>query len=393
MSSDHSPAALLFKRSRESTPSDLESDGNIRAPKKIKSNKEKATCRTQPAMAKYIIVHKVTCRQSGSTHTYHPESAYFLDTPSLDAGDSKATPLRGKRAIGNLQSYLKAYPQISFVIERVYQCTKFHDELAKAGQFREIEIEPVDAQDTMRLRPCLFVLETGASQAQPTQETMTISVSGALRYALEFCLFEGWNRYGALVAPYLQFYHARPRIQAVESHLTPEWKLEVRALYKYLEEQFSNEYAEADDLISQGFFTRPHFPNLFLAGDVLVSPQESDPIAMLARSMYSSTDAEITIECETWSFDGLFKKTENVVQISIPSGYSANDKISITSLTAIPLRIDTSGLKDVLKKRGEIFWSCWKGGLISYTAPTKGFDIQMVSTRDARPVGLQLTKF
>lgn len=382
------------------TDSDSESGGHeshcpsddANRPKRPKSDENKDGDLAETVATKYVILHTVLCPRSSAAHQHHPESACFLDTPSLDRGDSKATPLRGKHEIADLQSYLEDFPRISFVVERTYNCADFHDELEKSGKFRKIDIGPTGAQVAMQLRPYLFVLEADASQPEPTRETMSFPASEALKEALEFCLSEESISRNDLVAPYLQFYHARQLLTSGKRHLTPQWKIEIRALYAYLDERFGHEYAEADDLFSQGFFTTRHFLKLFGPGDVLVNTEKSDPVAMLAKRVLERQRSAITIECETWSFDGAFRKVERNVRISVPSKYHAHDMIPITSLDISPLHFNPRSLRDALQKRGEIFWKCRKPGLVSYNSPTKGFDIQVVSTRSFRLVGARHNK-
>lgn len=392
MSSTRSPTAPITKKGKLSTILESESSGDESQhpsqddsrPKKFNSDRDESGDRIQPVTAKYVILHTVLCPRSPSAHSDHPGTACFLDTPSLDRGDSKASPLRGKHEITDAQSYLEDFPQTSFVIERTYNCAEFHDELEKSGEFHKIDVGPISAKVSRKLRPYLFVLQTRARQPEATREIMSIPASGALENALTSFLSEDSISRDALVAPYLQFYHARRMRKTVEGRLSPQARLELGALYGYLEKEFGDEYAEADNLFSQGFFTKRHFLKLFGPGDILVNTEKSDPVAMLANRIVKREKTAIIIDCETWSFDGAFEKVIDAVRISTPSKYHAYEKIPITALKTSPLHFNPSTLRDTLQQRGEIFWKCRRPTLVTYNSPTRGFDTHVVSNTNLR---------
>lgn len=396
MSSTRSPAAHITEKGEFSTIPESESmvdkslsseDDSDSRVKRVNSDGDDSNDGIQPSAARYRILHRVLCPRSPSAHSEHPGTAYFLDTPSLDRGDSQASPLRGKLEIAESQSYLGDFPGISFLIERTYNCADFHDELEKSGEFHKINVGTISATVAKKLRPYLFVLETRARQPKATRETMSISASGVLGNTLKSFLSDETISRDVLVAPYSQFYHARRMLKTVEGRLPPQARLELGALYDYLEEQSGDEYAEADDLFSHGFFTKRHFQKLFGPGDVLVSMEKAEPVAMLAKRILKREKGAITIECESWSFDGAFKKTTDPVRISVPLKYHAHDKIPIKALNISPLHFNPTTLRDALQQRGEIFWKCRRPTLITYNSPTKGFDIHVVSTTSPRIVG------
>ncbi|KAJ6205482.1 AAA family ATPase [Bipolaris maydis] len=71
-----------------------------------------------------------------------------------------------------------------------------------------------------------------------------------------------------------------------------------------------------------------------------------------------------TIEAWSWSFDGEFKKTTQVLRLKI-AARTERVRIPITSLEIFPLKYDDTGLEARLKKRGEIFWKCRERYLVS----------------------------
>ena len=87
-------------------------------------------------------------------------------------------------------------------------------------------------------------------------------------------------------------------------------------------------------------------------------------------------NTRLELNCISWSFDEVFKKQSIVHTVAWPS---SDGLIAITSLEIFPLRYDTSGLENRLRKRGEQFWACRKRAFVSYDSPTPTFDVQTVS--------------
>lgn len=73
-----------------------------------------------------LIVHTVACSRTAAHADHHPRSSYF-DCPRLFTGDHKASALRGRYRIDNVEEYIEQHEELYMVINRVYSCEVYHE--------------------------------------------------------------------------------------------------------------------------------------------------------------------------------------------------------------------------------------------------------------------------
>jgi hypothetical protein len=83
-------------------------------------------------------------------------------------------------------------------------------------------------------------------------------------------------------------------------------------------------------------------------------------------------DSEIfpgTIDVSHWNFDGSFQRVEKTLSVSeIPS---MEEEFAITDLMIYPLSFAGQDLKQVMLRRGRMFWKCRKRNYVCYKNPAE----------------------
>jgi hypothetical protein len=336
----------------------------------------------------YIILHRVICerrRVDGEDHQSHPKQEDYLDVPRLFARDTRGSELRGQKPLINPQEYYDDHPEICAVVTKEYSCAEYH-RVVKA-RFEVITTD-VDKHIFNRMRPWLFRLREDGPPAESINESILISsalVASLSELAHRNRLGE-WEQEHNLKAPYDYFYHFRNLLRRhARDQLRPSAREELEVLLDYIDETQGEDFDRIDETFRSGMVERDHFSKLFRPNDIILTIQEGHPRAFCVEKAYASertTGLErqtITLDCWAWDFDGSFRKAQtSQIPVAWPS---SNPPIwRMTSLSAWPLRLDHSNIRQRLTERGLQFWKCRVKRLVTYKSPTPTiFELQVVS--------------
>ncbi|KAK4167517.1 P-loop containing nucleoside triphosphate hydrolase [Cladorrhinum sp. PSN259] len=325
-------------------------------------------------MSHFIILHQVNCSGLSPTHSSHPETAFFRDTPRLFKNDTRADPLRGLSPIADPASLHMQDPAIIFVIYRTYSCTTYHSQLLARLQ------DVAEDSDTSGL----FLLGENGEHAFPEREHMDIT-SDTFRNAItevqrshqgpSDASLDGWDSEYNMLAPYLHFYHIRNVLRAAQASLASPHRHVTGVLLDYLDANFGREYSEADDLFKDSHVTRDHAHKLFGPNQVLLTRENGQLVTILTKNCPLPYSYPIKIECERWSFDGRFAKSHHKVVVPWPRshGRSRTAKFPISSLAAYPLHLASAKIYSMILDRGKTFWSCRRRRLVGYEVSNQPF--------------------
>lgn len=330
----------------------------------------------------YLIIHNVICHRTND-HGNHLPSTLFLDRPRLLDGDCKMTALRGENPLLDLNEYLAEHPDLIFTVRKTYRCGEYHEMMEDA--FENLLVPRLDPAETVQLRPYFSVLQQDGPYAESAEEHMQI-LSKDLIHALNKLNvpMAPSSKYDPPLfhAPYIPFFHLRKargslQVSPGDDHWEP-----LSLLFDYLESDFGNQYASADELFARGMVSLDHFPKLFRANDVVIAKEDEQPVAFLIKN-HHYMNGSVYLTCYQLKFDGAFKRAQTEIKIEWPARSSR--EMPITSLSAYPLRFSDPSVKGRLVNRGRIFWKCRKRRFVSYTAPSRTFEIQVVSLRFITP--------
>lgn len=337
------------------------------------------------ARPEYKILHRVSCghRNTLEMHAHHPNEALFLDPPRMFKGDTKDSPLRGKQELTDLEDFLEKRPEISFIVQRDYNCKESQDMITDASAFVRIVDMEVYSKMPSHVRPFLLLLTEDTTSATPTSEKIhrfSKSFVNAINRvqnlnSLGVELLHDWHSNNGLIAPYLLFYHTKALLEKFSKEFRGPDGQQVELLLQYLELKVGQEYREADTLFTSGFCTRKHFDKLFWRGQIVSKEEQGQITAFIVRSCSDANADTIILKCETWTFHGKLERELKTLKVSHPTGPG---RVTISSLGVIPLQYDGTGLKERLIERGRFFWNCRNGGLVTSVAPRQGFEIKLV---------------
>lgn len=330
----------------------------------------------------YLVIHEIDCSGELRGHlNHHRDTTRFFDHPRLYAGDCKASPLHGLDPveIEDLEEYLEDHPEVAFIVCRRYSCEAYHK--AVSDRFVALNVPYLDQETQNQLRLCFYILQDTGPLAVPETESMSAVSQPLIDAMLDLekhspKTFEGWNSDQNRNAPYVHFYHARDAIESVGRNILSNHSQKyTKALLNYLQISFQHDYEEADRLFEKGLVTRKHLLKVFRTNNILVSLQNGQPRGFLVKSC-GVTDDGVQARCSTLSFDGRFRRVDETINVVWPG--RAGDTLRICELNAYPLQYEQSGLKTELLARGTTFWSCRGRKFVSYTAPPRAFEIQIV---------------
>jgi hypothetical protein len=369
---------------RSATPSILQIEDSFLSTKSarpIKRIKLSSSHQTQ-LDPELLLIHQVICEQQSTNHDSHPQTSYFLDAPRLFAGDNKASPLRGKSSISNVDEHVEDSNHVSIIIYRTYYCDDYHESIQR--EFERLNLSDYHVRTVPAMRPYLFVLREDMDVATCVSEEMTLlsfDLKAALKKLEEIDPIIDYNSFSGdnwgLKAPYLQLYHFRGLIRQSTPRLTSvEERKHVDVLLSYIDEAFRDDYAEADSLFAKGLVSQKHHSKLFRPNEIVMTAREGQPVGSVAKGFPRTGPSNTTLYCEDWSFNGVFSQNGSLKNLEWPSTLS--EILPIVDLDLFPLKYDNAGTNQRLLRRGQLLWNCRKRGYMSYRVPGSESDPEAV---------------
>lgn len=335
----------------------------------------------------YLVVYRVVCdlrKTSEEDHSQHHGTAYYQDEPRLFAKDTRGSALRGQRIIQDLGAYLEEQQQLAFVVYKDYDCPRYHDQMKE--HFVNMAPENIDRASFLRLKPWFQVVPQDTEPVSARAEQIVIS-QVHLMAAFEELVSQDvenlgfWNRETSLRAPYDYFYHTHSRIRELltdSTDLSDATSPSISLLLDYVEAACHPQWAETDSLFEQGLVTANTFSKLFRPGEIIVGDEDGIIWAYRAKNVDLLGSSRTSIICWTLAFDGALHRVTS--QILVEWHGRKDETIEVQDLEAWPLRLDKTGLRDCLEKRGIAFWQCRRKSLFSYDGPQSStFEVQTVS--------------
>jgi hypothetical protein len=328
-----------------------------------------------------LVVHQVDCSNHLPGHEKHNRKLY-LDQPRLFAKDTKASALRGRECIeSTLEDHIRENSEARLVVLREYNCDEYVDTIDE--EFIFLGLPNVDAEAAASLRPYFYVLQD--HDAMPARSYVErIQLFNGLSSAMdqlskaEPLLLSRWRQ--NLHHPYLQIYHTRDRIQSLTlAVLNEHHQAFVLSLLKYVEETCGANHREADLLFAQGLVTKKHMSKLFGPNEIVITTDGGEPSAYVSEScpLTPDFDDSLVLKCYHWTFDGAFHRENQEISVAWP--VKEDRPIPIRDLAVYPLRFDkTEAIKQHLRVRGHMFWSCRKRNFVTSPAESSAFEIRVV---------------
>ncbi|KAF2188502.1 hypothetical protein K469DRAFT_566041 [Zopfia rhizophila CBS 207.26] len=295
----------------------------------------------------------------------HGETSLFEDEPKHIARPAYPggwPTLQGRKPVNDLEAYLKHNPDICFLV------------------FREHELGN-------KRRQSYHVFQTPNSRQQMSlrSERMRI-VSETLKQAIRSvatCVPNevSINHNQEMEAPYYFLYHHRSQLESLINSSPPDIQDLISLLTGYLNEQYGEEYAEADRLIAKGHITEKHIPKLFKPNQMILTNDTGKPQAYVTQGWPEEAKDSLTIHSWHWIFNGhLFTRDAYRNVVPFPSDL-ADSEVPILYLKYFPAKFAPETTSHMLVKRGRTYWKMRTKTFASYSGWDAWHDENYVNAR------------
>ena len=369
--------------------------------------------------SRYQILYRIQ-RKERIEHRKRPsirEDRYslpYFDHPEWVKGQENASRVQCSLPLRNFNLYLEKNKDVAFIVYRNFDADSTSS-VTKQG-----------ITDATSGRPAHFLQHT-SEIIRSVNRDLIEAIKNFLGSQEEYTeLLREYSISYELPAPYLFIYHSRKSLEGFQSSLPLPAKAQLSLLLSYVTEQYADDYAAADSLLSQNKILPEYIRYLFKPGDLLLSHiggQYRGHVAMtwprisgikkLSRMgvtafqsgagvpLYGSqgattrmaTEKVTVLVCDKetwyWAFDGNFQRQYETLSLQIPAvgdkGMNAidgNDKNrnetkdkehwpesigkDLSELNVFPIQYASAEIVNKCRRRGKTFWKCRNRRYVSY---------------------------
>ena len=314
----------------------------------------------------FDILYKIYCKDG---HSGAHSAPAFRDVPSPIEYEFQNLSVRSLHLNGTVPVFdLEAFMEndtddLAFVVVRMIECSEASVQIASAGGHlrwtESIYMKSKKSKHAMqKVATCYF--QSVSKEKEDNSYPPMSPTPGVTRE-----LFEQ-NR---ITPARLFFFHHREllRVHALEY---PESKQHVNALFKYIDDCYGREFAEADILFTRGLVTQAQILKLFRPNELIISGTYGKPAAFVLQEWPKlRSDGWVTLSCWSFQTDGSgFARKKSL--LSIPPIESETTKIQ--NLVAYPLHFATDELQELIRSRGKKQWQLRTATQITY----KGWNVK-----------------
>jgi hypothetical protein len=326
----------------------------------------------------YLIVHQLCCDNKQRYHSNHLPRSFFHDPPRLLQGANRASQPRGYQEIRNADRWVDEQQDMSLAVYIEYDCTSYHAGIESMFQYQPMPDMEEDL--AVRVKPYFYTLNADADIAIPKFESILPSrtLKAAMKQLSKYepGHLKEWNTADNLCYPYLHLFHSKYLFGTPSAlKLSDVHQRHVKVLFDYVQQRMASEFAEANALFKTGMVNRAHWAKLFRPNETVVRYENGHPMAYISTSCPLPAPEKSSLQCWSWAYDGTFWKKYTTVDLV---WHSQSEKIPINSLPVYPLRFDTTGMENRLKRRGSILWSCRYRRFVAYDIPARNVESQVV---------------
>ncbi|KAK0639831.1 P-loop containing nucleoside triphosphate hydrolase protein [Cercophora newfieldiana] len=303
-----------------------------------------------------------------------PGTCAYLEEPSWSIGPRGEVGLKAQFPVADVEGYLRERSSISFVIAKFYSATFQNNEVQAAIRNKHALPKPEPFNETIRL------------QSEDMVEAAEQFFKRQPKFNSEFPDF---GIRGQIPSPYLFWYHYR--CPEAFSELSKDHRFHMQLLTDWIEEAYGAMYSRVEDQLKRGVVSSETVPFLVKPGDALISSGKGSTRAYIAASWPSKLNAHSFARSSgsaefwsktgdpakdkiTWSWDlrawcykynGKFYKHFTTEKIDLLAN-APDTEVPIVDLDLYPAQYAPSETTDLLRSRGETFWSCRKQRLVAY---------------------------
>jgi hypothetical protein len=316
------------------------------------------------AQARYQVLYRVFC---GNASHFHDLQVYE-DEPALTVKQwSREEFVSGKDRISDIKVYLRNNPEVKFIIFKESICIpewdkpkpRTHDKWFINAKNFDRQTKRISHRNE-RLKITCPVLQEAVEQV----------ATGMI----------DWVDFGSsqeMDAPYHFFFHHREKLREL-GKTTSKYEETITMLLNYLEESFSVEYSEADELMQRRIMSESHIEKLYKTGQLVVT-KEGEQIPIKCLDEWPRRELNfMRFSGWSWTYDGRrlqrekwFKGVE--INMSTPK--------DIQKLPIYPLEFLDDDARSKLEETGRKFWALRLQRLVTYNGWDKHRDYSYFNER------------
>lgn len=301
----------------------------------------------------------------------------YRDEPTWAIGPHGEIVMKAHFPVPNVEAYIEGRHNVAFLVGRFYSVDEQEKDVYRASREKKTLPPPRPSEETIRL---------GTPDMKEAMEAFLAATPGFEEEADDF------DPSAPISAPYLFWYHNRSP-KAFEN-LSEVHEKHMRALTNWIDQNYGELYTRVDEQLSQSVVTPQTIEFLLKRGDAIVKnskPGHDDGVVtgLIANGYPSRIVARDEPEdaaspwakrskpgkfrrtwkwsTPVWSYkyDGSFFRDERYMEFEIEAD-TAEERVPIKSLSAYPLRFATEDTRELLHRRGNIFWACRNQRLVAY---------------------------
>ena len=370
------------------------------------------TIQKEQAPLRWQIIYRIKQTQvvhEGKFSNVVEKYSSFFDRPEWVKGQGNTRRLQCNLPLENFDLYLEKNKDITFIVYRNFVI----DELGGLAQPQTGDVSSERVE---------YLPQHSSETIRPVDQNLIEAIKNLLGFRREYSqILSMFSESNELAAPYLFIYHERKSLEEFQNSLPLRANVQLSLLSKFIAEEYADEYATTDSLLSQEKTSPAYIRYLFKPGDLLVSRVDGQYMGYVATSwpeitseekvprmqaatsnngtrlsLYGSHDAEADkltiyvcrVDAWHWDFDGNFQRKHEVLNLEIPSvedGKTATkikgkkvvttqvkehkptpEGKSISDLNVFPMEFASAGVIDKCRRRGKTFWKCRTRNYVSY---------------------------
>ncbi|CAI6238217.1 unnamed protein product [Periconia digitata] len=321
-----------------------------------------ATDGTSARITGVQVLHNVVCGNFRHDH----DGVYFADQPIYREGQSRRSKqptkkLEGTIVINDVEAYIRCNPELSFVVFKSHVC--------EDQRFRYVR-PPFNLMCACRVcveNELLQQRNVGEMQSEQLR-VVSPELKRALR-SLGDCRIDGHvtgtEDDPQMSAPYLYLYHHRAQLnRKLREEKTSETE-HLQRLKDWLDENYGNQYDEADQLFADGLVSQSHISKLFKPNQVIIKQKPGrDAKAYVVQYWPFLKGEELYTQVWSWEYDGFeLRRKRKLLSLT----FHSQENMRVTDLKVFPLEYAPQSLVDSVIKRGQKYWSMRNGKFVSYS--------------------------
>jgi uncharacterized protein DUF7025 len=331
------------------------------------------------------VLHRVICVDD-------PERRIYTDEPFKSKYNNKQWHIRGRDLVKNIEIYIERHKELAFIVYHDYFC-----------QGHGVHTRPQNNGDNHRDLGLNYGVRTDGDDHQTrhnskrrVQEDENVEIKpkashlhiicdilhrGMLSLLKQDQVLKSSLNYSKddqeVPLPFLAYYHFRTTLQTALDRIDNEdEQIQLQLLSSYVYSAYSDEFSQADSMLSRGVVTQPFLKYLFVPGEVIIKTKSGQVMGYLQQGflnfspLFTGSSHQMeepkltTLTGQTWDFNGEF--TKRYEKLDVDWANSLKGEQYINKLNVYPLRYASDEVKQSLAARGKTFWACRKHNYVEY---------------------------